>query len=92
MFFRGSRYEHTDTKEHTTDDGRVIRFKALRLIPPTPRLTGHVVDEGERIDHVAFHEVGDPERFWRIADANVVIDARDTVAEPGRVIDIPEVG
>lgn len=92
MFFRGSRYEHVETKEHVADDGRVIRFKALRHLPDTPGLTGHVVDDGERIDHVAFQELGDPERFWRIADANVVVDPRDLVAEPGRVIDIPEAG
>lgn len=92
MFFRGSRYEHVETKQYVTDDGRTIRFKALRMLPDTRGLAGHVVDEGERVDHVASHELGDPERFWRIADANVVVDPRDLVAEPGRVIDIPEAG
>ena len=92
MFFRGSRYEHVPTAEYVTEDGRVIPYKSLRPIPPTPGLTGHVVDDGERIDRLAFAEVRDPERFWRIADANVVIDARDLLAEPGRVIDIPEAG
>lgn len=92
MFFRGSRYEHVPTEEYETDDGRVIRYKALRPIPATPGLTGHRVDDGERVDRLAFAEIGNPERFWRIADANVVIDARDLVAEPGRVIDIPEAG
>lgn len=92
MFFRGSRYEHVPTKEYVADDGRVIRYKALRSIPPTPGLRGRVVDEGDRVDRVAFVELGDPERFWRIADANVVIDPGDLLAEPGRVIDIPEGG
>lgn len=92
MFFRGSRYEHVPTKEYVADDARVIHFKALRSIPRTPGLAGHLVDDGERIDQAAFDEVGDAERFWRIADANAVIDARDLVAEPGRVIDIPEPG
>ena len=92
MFFRGSRYEHVPTEEYVADDGRVIRYKRLRAIPPTPGLRGRVVDEGDRIDRVAFAEFGDPERFWRIADANLVIDARDLLAEPGRVVDVPEAG
>ncbi len=90
MFFRGSRYERVPTKDYEAADGRVIRYKALRPIPDTPGLTRHRVDEGERLDHIAFAAFRDPERFWRIADANLAIDARDLTAEPGRVIDIPE--
>lgn len=91
MFFKGSRYERVPTKDYETDDGRVIRHKALRNIPDTPGLTKHVVDDGERLDHIAFDAYRDPERFWRIADANLAVDPRELTRDPGRVLDIPEV-
>ena len=47
MFFKGSRYERVPAKDFATDDGQVIRYKALRMIPSTPGLTKHVVDEGD---------------------------------------------
>ena len=90
MFFRGSRYERVPTKDYASADGRVIRYKALRSIPDTRGIARHVVDEGERPDHLAFDAFRDPGRFWRIADANLVIDPRELTAEPGRVLDIPE--
>jgi hypothetical protein len=89
MFFKGSRYEDVPTLEHDAVDGRIIRYKARRIIPPTPGLTRHVVDEGERLDHVAFEHFRDPERFWRLCDANIVIHPDDLTVSPGRVIDVP---
>lgn len=89
MFFRGSRYEHVPTLEHETGDGRVIRYKARRLIPPTPGVATHRVDDGERPDHIAYAHFRDPERFWRLADANRVIHPDELTARPGRIIDVP---
>jgi hypothetical protein len=89
MFFRGSRYQDVPTLDHQGVDGRVIRYKALRCIPPTPGIARHIVDEGERSDHIAFEHFRDPERFWRLADANLVIHPETLVDEPGRVIDVP---
>lgn len=90
MFFKGSRYERVPAKDYETAEGRVIRYKALRRIPKTPGLTKHVVDEGERLDHISFDAYRDPERFWRIADANLAVDAHELTDDPGRVLDIPE--
>ena len=90
MFFKGSRYEQVPNKEYEAADGRTIRFKALRAISTPPGITKHVVDEGERMDHVAFDEFRDPELFWRICDANLAVEPTDLTAEPGRVLDIPE--
>jgi len=47
----------------------------------------HVVEQGERPDHVAARVLGDSEQFWRLCDANgsVVPDAlatRDLVGIP----------
>lgn len=90
MFFKGSRYERVPTKDHVADDGRVIRYKALRITPDTPGLTKHVVDEGERLDHVAYAAYRSSERFWRICDANLAIDPGHLTSDPGRVLKIPE--
>lgn len=90
MFFKGSRYERVPAKDYAADDGLVIRYKALRLTPATLGLTKHVVDEGERLDHIAYAAYRDSERFWRICDANLAIDPKDLTRDPGLVLEIPE--
>ncbi|WP_448612081.1 LysM domain-containing protein [Geodermatophilus sp. URMC 60] len=89
MFFRGSRYEQVTTVDHVAPDGRIIRYKAIRPIPPTSPLGRHVVDEGERLDHIAFQHYRDAERFWRICDANLAVWPDELTARSGRVLDIP---
>jgi hypothetical protein len=89
MFFKGSRYQDTPALDHEADDGRIIRYKALRLIPPTDGISKHVVDDGERLDHIAFDQYRDPERFWRLCDANLAVHPAELTARPGRIIDVP---
>lgn len=89
MFFRGSRYEDVPTLDHESGDARVTRYKALRTIPATPGLWRHVVDEGERLDHIAYEHFRDAERFWRLADANLAIHPHELTDRPGRVLDVP---
>lgn len=43
----------------------------------------HVVAVGERLDHIAAEEFGDPEQSWRIADSNRAMDPAE-LAVPGR--------
>src|SRR6266403_3773480 len=38
-------------------------------------LQQHAVVQGERLDHITFQYLTDPEQFWRIADANTEMDA-----------------
>ena len=73
----------------TDSDGRVIAFKAIRFIPPTPASIGHRVVEGERLDHIAWQHYRDPLRFWRICDANLAIWPDDLLAQAA-VLRIPE--
>lgn len=87
MFFRGSRYEPIETAALTTADGREVRYKRLRFVvrdlaPPL----AYVVQEGDRVDHVAWNVYRDPEMWWRIADANADLVADDLAAVPGRVL------
>lgn len=89
MFFKGSRYADVGENQITDNQGREIRYKKTRFIPQTRAQTAHVVNQGERLDHIAHIYFRDPERFWRICDANNVLWPEDLVAEAGRMIRIP---
>ena len=91
MFFKGSRYATIHEHEITDRNGRVIRYKAIRFIPETKAQMTYTVSQGERLDHIAFLYYKDPERFWRICDANNVMNPDDLVEEPGKEIVIPSV-
>jgi hypothetical protein len=92
MFFKGSRYATVDEHQITDKEGRLIRYKKIRFIPETTALMVHSVRYGERLDHIAHNYFRDPERFWRICDANRTMLPDDLVAEAGRSILIPSSG
>ncbi len=86
----GSRYAAVETTTLTTLDGRTIVYLKRRFLPSPDRfavLYEHTVREGERMDHIAFQHLGDPEAFWRICDANAAMHP-DDLATPERVIRI----
>jgi nucleoid-associated protein YgaU len=88
VFFKGSRYETVETATYQTADGRLIRFKRVRFIPPTPASFGVVVSPGDRLDLIAERIYQDPELFWRIGDANRALWPDDLI-EVGSTIRIP---
>lgn len=90
MFEHTSRYYPLETATLTTADGRTVAYKRRRFIPrgPDQLLAEVVVTQGDRLDLIAAHNIGDPEQFWRICDANRVLDPRELVAHPGRRIRI----
>jgi hypothetical protein len=49
----------------------------------------HVVQSGERPDLLAAQALGDPELYWRVADANAVTDPFELTDETGRRIVLP---
>lgn len=88
---RTSRYHGVATAVHVTPDGRRVPYLRRRLLPrPTEFATiaEHVVNEGDRPDLVADNYLGDAEQWWRVADANAVLDPRELTATPGRRIRI----
>ena len=89
MFFKGSRYAKVAEAEITETNGRVIRYKRIRLIPEIPAIQQHTVVQGERLDVIAHQYYRDPELFWRICDANNAMDPQELTAEPGRIIRVP---
>jgi hypothetical protein len=49
----------------------------------------YLVRAGDRPDLLAMRTFADPLAFWRLADANLLLDPWDLVAVPGRVIRLP---
>ena len=89
MFFRGSRYATVGDHEIVDSKGQAIRYKKTRFVPKTRAQAGHVVSQGERLDHIAHRYYRDPERFWRVCYANCAMWPDDLVAEAGQTILIP---
>jgi hypothetical protein len=52
-------------------------------------MTEHEVTQGERLDNITAHYLGDPEQFWRLCDANSAMHPDEVTAEIGRRIKIP---
>jgi hypothetical protein len=89
VFQEESRYSTVGEAEITDQDGQTVRYKRIRFIPPTNARFHHVINEGERLDHLAYRYYRDPERFWRICDANEAMWPPDLTDEAGRRIAIP---
>lgn len=64
-----------------------VPYFRRRLCPPPERfalLHEHTTVEGDRRDLLAAALLGDPELWWRLADANAVIDPARMTLPPGR--------
>ena len=92
MFSVTSRYHEIEIATYVAADGREVPYVRRRFLPPADSfslLAEHTVTQGERLDHVAYRYFRDPERFWRICDANRALWPDDLVAEAGHTILIP---
>jgi len=82
-----SRYYGIATATLTRPDGTQVVFLRRRFLPAASRfalLREHVVQEGERPDTLAGKLVGDPQAFWRLADANEVMRPEELSETLGR--------
>jgi hypothetical protein len=89
MFVKGSRYETVGELEMLDENGRFHQYKKTRFIPQTTAQLVHITTAGERLDHIAYKYFRDPERFWRICDANLTMWPNDLIAEANKHILIP---
>lgn len=92
MFTHTSRYFNLETVKITLPDGREAVYKRRRFLPrgsQMPLLVEATVTEGDRLDLITARTLGDPEHFWRVADANDAMNPFDLTAEPGRVLRVP---
>ena len=89
MFFRGSRYEVIATATIVTAGGRTIQYKRVRFVPPTEGSLPVTVQQGDRLDRIAWQVYRDPEQFWRLCDASDALRPEDLVAIPGTRLKAP---
>jgi hypothetical protein len=95
MFSITSRYYGIATASLETAGGKTIKYVRRRFVPPPENfalLLEHVVTEGERLDNITAHYLGDPEQYWRVCDANGAIRPEElTETVGGRIkITLPE--
>ncbi|MFF9479728.1 hypothetical protein [Streptomyces sp. NPDC014733] len=90
---RSSRYAGIGIGVHTGPDGTEVRYAKRRLLPPLTEAdedaVPHVVSSGERPDQLGQRYFGDSGQWWRIADANPVLEPRELTAEAGVEIAVP---
>jgi hypothetical protein len=92
MFDFTSRYYSIETATHASPDGRLLRYKRRRFLPPGEALAllaEAAVTQGDRLDLITARTLGDPEQFWRIADANEAMNPFGLTEEVGRRLRVP---
>jgi hypothetical protein len=94
MFDTNSRYFNIETATINVPDDedgtREIRYVRRRIIASAENqttLVEHTVAQGERLDQITARYIGDPTQFWRVCDANNVLQPEE-LEETGRVIEI----
>lgn len=88
-----SRYAGIPMAEIVTNEGRPIAYLRRRFLPPldlSAPAAEHAVRDGDRLDVVAAQFLGDPELFWKLADANRSLNPFELIP-PVRVPDRPPV-
>ena len=91
LFASTSRYYGIETETLTTSDGTTIVYLKRRFVPSPDRfqlLQEHTIVQAERLDNIAAKYLGDPELFWRLADANAAMRPEDLVQTVGRKLKI----
>ncbi|MCI0698646.1 LysM domain-containing protein [candidate division KSB1 bacterium] len=91
MFPINSRYHDIEKAEIKDAEGKTIVYLRRRFVPPPGRfdlLQEHTMTEGERLDNITAKYLGDPEQFWRIADANNAMRPDELTQTIGRKLRI----
>jgi hypothetical protein len=70
MFTKRSRYRNLPDVVTTDGQGRATKSRDLRRLPEASGDFLHVVEETDRLDHLAYTYYGQPTKWWRICDAN----------------------
>ena len=92
MFDHTSRYYRIETATIRTPEGRIVTYVRRRFLPQgqkMPLLVEVTVTDGDRLDLITGRTLGDPEQFWRLADANNAMDPSELTGEPGAVVRVP---
>lgn len=77
MFEYTSRYYAIESAEYEAPDGSKVKYVKRRFLPQgesLPLLAEAIVTKSDRLDIIADRSLGDPTQYWRICDANDVMD------------------
>jgi hypothetical protein len=91
LFAPTSRYYGIDTQTLVTREGKTIIYLQRRFLPSPGQfqlLQHYTVVQNDRLDNIAAKYLGDPELFWRIADANGAMRPEELVETIGRQLRI----
>jgi hypothetical protein len=92
MISQTSRYFGTEIATLVTKEGKQINYLSRRFLPNLTNdnvLAIHTVTEGERLDIIAAHFLGNPELFWRVCDINYSMRPEDLTKKIGQNLRIP---
>lgn len=93
LFPATSRYYGVQTATVELADEKTVVYLRRRFVPSPERfalIQEHTVAQGDRLDNIAAHYLGDPEQFWRVADANGAMKPEDLTEEVGRKLRITQ--
>jgi hypothetical protein len=62
--------------------GRVVSCVTPAATPLQSELGQHRLRQGQRLDHVANHYLGDPAGYWRVAEINDAMTVEAALADP----------
>lgn len=80
-----SRYYGLPTATLTLADGRTVVYLTRRFVPapdPAAVVYEYPLTPADRLDLIAYRYLGDPEQFWRLADANAAMNPPDLIPSP----------
>lgn len=70
MFSKISRYRKLPDEVAVDAQGRRLPSKTIRELPEVNGAFQHVVEAGDRLDHLAYKYYKQPRKWWRICDVN----------------------
>lgn len=82
-----SRYYGFETLKTKLPNGLVVVYLKRRFLPQPENfslLQEHIVTDDERLDNITAKYLGDPEQFWRVADANRALRPEELTETTGR--------
>lgn len=89
MFERGSRYEKVPTYTVSNAQGEPVEVVKPRLLPEVEGVVTRTILQQDRVDLLAYECYRRGDLFWRIADANEVMDPAELTNEVGKAVEIP---
>lgn len=91
LFPQSSRYFGLQVLSLSGGDGPATAYLERRFIPLPDTfedLYQHTVQQGDRLDNIAYRYLNDAEQAWRICDANGALDPDELTATTGRTLRI----